>query len=409
MTFRMSVRQALLQLSRHKLRTFLTLLGMIFGVGAVIAMLSVGEGAQREALALIDTMGRRNVIVRARPQENPREARKRSLGLSLGDLEAARETLPFLAGAALRKKIGVYALFAEGGGSAASVYGVSPARGTSSRLPLERGRRLHPLDGRYRRQVCVLGNRAARELFGARDPIGSTVKINHLWFEVVGLYRSQGSERSTFEGVAIEGADYRIDLPIETALSKFRFKPLEEEIDEIEFEIAERTPVAAAAATIGRLLSTRHRGIDDFELIVPEALLAQHRETQKIFNIVMGCIAGISLLVGGIGIMNIMLSNVLERTREIGIHRAVGARRKDIRRQFIAEAFAISALGGLFGILLGCALAFGITIYAGWPVAWSSKAILLAVGVCASVGLVFGIYPAEQAAKLDPIEALRHD
>ncbi|RME53226.1 MAG: FtsX-like permease family protein [Deltaproteobacteria bacterium] len=411
MTLAISLRQALQALSRHKLRTFLTLLGMIFGVGAVIAMLSVGEGAQREALALIDMMGRRNVIVRARPQpeEKLQEVRKSSLGLSESDLSAALDTLPFIEAAGVRKKIRTYALFGEGGHSSAAVYGVSPSHAPMLGLSVGRGRLLHPLDDRYGRQVCVVGERVARELFGPLDPIGRPIKINHLWFVVVGVYRSRGEEEKSFEGVAIEGVQHQIHLPIRTALSRFRFKPMEEEIDEMQFRIAPGTPVAAAAATIGRLLRTRHRGIDDFELIVPEALLAQHRRTQQIFNIVMGCIAGISLLVGGIGIMNIMLSNVLERTREIGIHRAVGARRKDIRRQFIIEAFAVSAIGGLLGIVLGFALAVAITLYAGWPVAWSTEAILLAVGVCAGVGLVFGIYPAEQAAKLDPIEALRHD
>ncbi|RMD99865.1 MAG: FtsX-like permease family protein [Deltaproteobacteria bacterium] len=411
MTLSISLRQALQALSRHKLRTFLTLLGMIFGVGAVIAMLSVGEGAQREALTLIDRMGRRNVIVRARPQPEEKlpEVRKSSLGLSESDLSAALDTLPFIEAAGVRKKLRTYALFGEEGHSSAAVYGVSPSHAAMLGLSARRGRLLHPLDDRYGRQVCVVGEHAARELFGPRDPIGRAIKINHLWFVVVGVYLSRGEEEKTFEGVAIEGVQHQIHVPIRTALSSFRFKPMAEEIDEMQFRISEKTPVSAAAATIGRLLRTRHRGIDDFELIVPEALLAQHRRTQQIFNIVMGCIAGISLLVGGIGIMNIMLSNVLERTREIGIHRAVGARRKDIRRQFIIEAFVISAIGGLLGIVLGFALAVAITLYAGWPVAWSTEAILLAVGVCATVGLVFGIYPAEQAAKLDPIEALRHD
>jgi putative ABC transport system permease protein len=181
---------------------------------------------------------------------------------------------------------------------------------------------------------------------------------------------------------------------------------MENELDAFHLEVRDRESIASVASTISRLLETRHGGIVDYRLIVPQALLQQHRRTQKIFDIVMSSIAGISLLVGGIGIMNIMLATVLERTREIGIRRAIGATRHDIRRQFLIEAFTISLVGGLLGIVIGFALALTISSFSGWPFAWSLVAPVVAVSVCTLVGLVFGLYPAIQASKLDPIEAL---
>ncbi len=258
-------------------------------------------------------------------------------------------------------------------------------------------------------QTCVIGSGAARSLFANRDPIGGKVKVNHLWFTVVGVLEDSSLEQSEFEGVKLSSTRNHIYLPIDTVLKRFPFRKMEEELDEFHIQLVEGIDSKMAALTLSRLLETRHRGIDDFELVVPEALLAQHRKTQGIFNIVMSAIAGISLLVGGIGIMNIMLANVLERTREIGIRRALGAKQRDIRRLFLIESFAIASFGGIMGILLGFGIASVIAAYSGWATAWSTTAVLLSVGVCAGIGLIFGIYPAVQAARLNPIDALRHD
>ncbi len=409
--WRAGVGQALDELRHHKLRTALTLLGMIFGVAAVISMLSVGAGAEREALRVIDTMGLRNIIVRAVTYDDAKlkEIREDSLGLTLRDVEAARETLPFLVDHTAVKKVATWALFSARGSAESDVLGVSPSHFTMTRLPLAAGRPLLPYDDQVFAQVCVLGARAARDLFGGQPPVGERVKINHLWFTVVGVVAESDLGRTEFEGVKLGGAANALFVPVRTALKKFRFKPLEDEIDEFHVMVAEGTQTALAARTLSRLIETRHRGVADVTLLVPEALLEQHRKTQRIFTIVMSCIAGISLLVGGIGIMNIMLANVLERTREIGIRRALGARRGDIRRQFLLEALTITLCGGAAGVALGTGLAAVISLYSGWPVAWSGLAIVLAVGVCAGVGLGFGIYPATQAARLDPIEALRRE
>jgi putative ABC transport system permease protein len=411
----MNIKQEFLEsiesLMHHKLRTILTLLGMIFGVGAVIAMLSIGKGAEQEALQLIDSMGLRNIIVKEKTMDDNRlkEIRESSMGLTMQDLNAARETLPFLSSYSASKAIAVYSLFSHAGSSDASVWGVTPTHQEMANLQMKSGRFLLPLDDLTFSQVCVIGSRVAQVLFPGQEPIGRYIKINHLWLTVVGVLKDKNLTKEEFEGISLKGEQNNIYLPIHTALKIFQFKPLESEIDEFRVRLDKGIPASVAATTLMHLMTRRHKNTDDFEMVVPEALLEQHRKTQNIFTIVMACIAGISLLVGGIGIMNIMLATVLERTREIGLRRAVGATQKDIKRQFILETFAVSAIGGAMGILFGFSLSLAISAFTGWAVGWSLTSILLSVGVCAFVGLVFGIYPAIQASRLDPIEALRHD
>lgn len=411
MDWKSGLRHAADEFVHHKLRTFLTLLGMIFGVGAVISMLAIGQGARERALTLIDALGLRNVIVEAiaQPEERMREIREESLGLSRRDLELALDTLPQVDRHAATKSISSYAVFSSKGQSDAEVLGVSPSYFEMSGLAFVNGRPLTEDEDRLRAPVCALGEQVARDLFGTHDPIGREVKVNHVWLRVVGIVSDRQIQASEFEGVGLSSPRNRIYVPLETAIARFRFKPMEEELDTMQLEVASEASVGSVAATLDRLLETRHGDVKDYRLVVPERLLAQHEQTQRIFDIVMASIAGISLLVGGIGIMNIMLATVLERTREIGIRRAVGAKRADIRRQFLIEALAISLVGGFIGVLFGFGLAALISTYSGWPFAWSLMAPATAVTVCALTGLGFGLYPAIQAAKLDPIEALRRD
>jgi len=411
MNLKLEILEALESLLHHKLRTVLTLLGMIFGVGAVISMLSIGNGAEQEALRLIDSMGLRNIIVKEKVLEENRlkEIRESSMGLTIQDLIAARETLPFLSSYSAHKKVNVYDLYSSKGTADAGVWGVTPTHKDMANLEIRSGRFILPIDNITHARVCVIGSRVAQVLFPGQDSLGKQIKVNHAWLTVVGVLKDKSLTKTEFEGVRLKGEQNNLYLPLQTALKTFRFKTLESEIDEFRVKLKPGIPSSAAAATLLHLLKRRHKEIDDFELIVPEALLDQHRKTQELFNIVMACIAGISLLVGGIGIMNIMLATVLERTREIGLRRAVGARQKDIRRQFILETVAVSAMGGILGIVFGFGLSLVISGFTGWPVGWSLTAVVLSVGVCALVGLVFGIYPAIQASRLDPIEALRHD
>ncbi|CAM2011480.1 ABC transporter permease [Acanthopleuribacter pedis] len=406
--WRLDFEEALEKLATQKLRTFLTLLGMVFGVGAVIAMQSIGEGAEREALSLIEAMGTRNVIAKNRPfdPDQLREIREQSRGLNLDDMEAARATLSFVSETIAVKKVQAQTIFSAAGKSDAMVVGQTSAGQT---LAMRLGRPLLPHDDVTVAKVCVIGSQTAFDLFGNRDPLGERLRINHLWLTVVGVVEDRILDKEEFQGVAIENPRNRIYVPLSTALNHFKSQPLDAELDEIHFSIERGYATAAAGRALARLLHTRHREADDFDLVVPEQLLQQHRRTQDIFNIVMAAIAGISLLVGGIGIMNIMLANVLERTREIGLRRALGARRGDIRRLFMIEAFLIAGLGGFLGLVIGFAIAEGISLYSGWSVAWSPGVVLPAIAVCAAVGLIFGIYPAVKAAQLDPIQALRHD
>ncbi len=408
MDWKTGVAQALEELRHHKLRTALTLLGMIFGVGAVVSMLAIGAGAEREALRQIDALGLRNVIVEALPQpeEQLEELREDTLGLNLRDLEIALDTLPQIVRHTALKKISVWSLIADDGRSDAEVLGVRPTHFELTHLPLARGRVFDEEEDTRYSQVCVIGSEVARALFGADDPLGRSLKVNHVWLEVIGVLRDPEHAAAEFEGVPLANPQNRVFVPLRTALKRFRFKPMEEEIDAFHVEVSDQSMIPAVASTLARLLETRHQGVKDYRLIVPEALLEQHRRTQRIFDIVMASIAGISLLVGGIGIMNIMLATVLERTREIGIRRAIGARQVDIRNQFLIEALTVSSIGGVAGIVVGFVLGWGISLLSGWPFAWSVLAPFVAFSVCVITGLTFGLYPAIQAAKLDPIEAL---
>ena len=405
-----ALRGALGNLAAHKLRSLLTMLGMIFGVGAVIAMLSIGAGAEREAMEMIERMGLHNVLVRAKElkQDELQEIRKKSPGLSRRDAVAILDAVPGVELAVPRVEIDAYKTMAAGTKTEARVFGVSHRQDELSHLEIDVGRFLDTLDEREHAQVSVVGTGVARDLYGYDDPLGRRLKINDVWFEVVGVLADTGAG-SSFQGVDVGTTREQIYVPVTTALRKFERDPLQSPLDEVVVRLDGSTSARVSSSAIRALLDRLHAGADDFELVVPEALLEQSRRTQRLFNIVMGCIAGISLLVGGIGIMNIMLATVLERTREIGVRRAVGARRRDIRTQFIVESFTISLLGGLVGVIMGVAIASIVALYAEWPTVVTLVSILLSTGVSIAVGLASGIYPAVRAANLDPIDALRYE
>lgn len=402
---------ALENLASHKLRSALTMLGMMFGVGAVISMLSIGAGAEQQAMELIDRMGVRNVLVRAKDFEKDDllEIRKKSIGVSPRDVHAIEEAVPGLEAVVPRVAIDTYAIHAADGKTEASVFGVSPRHAALARLQVAEGRFIDAYDERSHGQVAVLGAAARRELFGPEPAVGHHVKVNDVWLEVVGVLASEGAEDASIEGVAVASSAREIYVPLSTGMRKFDHDPLDAPLQEIVIRTLPETSPTEVAAVVGGLLQRLHGGEQDYEIVVPAALLEQSRETQRLFDIVMGCIAGISLLVGGIGIMNIMLASVLEQTRAIGIRRAVGARRRDIRFQFLLTSFSLSLLGGLAGITLGVGIAYAVAEYADWPTVVTASSILLSTGVSVSVGLVSGLYPAIRASRLDPIEALRHE
>ncbi|MDC8831549.1 ABC transporter permease [Alteromonas gilva] len=408
---RLLVADAWHELLAQKLRTFLTLLGMIFGVGAVIAMLNIGKGAEQEALKMIGSMGLQNLIVESKrySAEELRDIREDSLGLNAADVAAAMATLPFIASYSGEKQIKLFALYSDFAKADATAVGVTSSYFELASMAPAKGRLLTANDELRVAQVAVLGADVAAALFPDAEPLGQFVKINHAWFEVVGVIAAPTFNKDAFQGVKINGDRNRVFIPLSTSQKKLNSEPLASELDVVKFEVTEDYSTVLAAKAVTQLLDQRHAGVEDYRLIIPVELLAQQENTQRIFNIVMACVAGISLLVGGIGIMNIMLANVLERTKEIGLLRAVGATQQDIKLQFIAESFVISVLGGVLGIVFGLVLSEIIGFYSEWAVSWSLTAIVLSVSICLLVGVGFGVFPAIKASKLNPIDALHSD
>jgi putative ABC transport system permease protein len=406
-----ALRSALDNLGSHKLRSALTMLGMMFGVGAVIAMLSIGAGAERQALAIIDRMGLRNVVVRAKQlaPDDLEEVRKKSIGVSLRDVEAIRQAVTGVARVLPRVQIRPFSVRSAWGKSEATLYGMSTEQREVVPVVLDEGRFFSPSEERTHAQVCVLGAAARRELFGVGAALGQVAKLNDVWCEVIGVLAPESVGASSVQGVAVSSTAHEIHVPVTTALRKFEHDPKAAPLHEILVQLEPGVASNVAAVAIDGLLRRLHGGQSDYEIIVPEALLQQSQHTQDLFNLVMGCIASISLLVGGIGIMNIMLASVLELTRELGIRRAVGARRRDIRFQFLVTSFTISALGGGAGVLLGVLIAQVVAAYAGWPTVVTLGSVLLSTGVSVLVGLLSGLFPAIRAANLNPIEALRYE
>ncbi|NII12266.1 ABC transporter permease [Oleiagrimonas sp. C23AA] len=410
MTLSAPWREAIEELWRRKLRTLLTLLGLIFGVGAIVAMQGVGEGSRREALRMVEQLGLHNLIVRAQPTSNAdslKELRTHSLGLSLDDARAALHVVPGAERFAAEKRIRPHSVFSDDGGGEIGASGVTPAYFALSSLHVAQGRGFTDADSRTLAPVAVIGHQAAQTLFPHGDAIGRLVKVDQVWLHVVGVLADRDLDKKSFQGVALRSASNEVFVPLASAMQRFHFEPMANPIDRFLLRIRDPSQLAGDARVLQQLISQRHGGADDTTLVVPQQLYRQNQKTQRIFSIVMGSIAGVSLLVGGIGIMNIMLANVLERRREIGLLRAIGARRGDIVARFLREATVICVSGAVIGIVFGLLLAYLIAAFAGWQVAWAPLPVLLSAALCALIGLAFSVYPARQAAALDPIEAIR--
>lgn len=402
-------REAFSELLRRPLRTLLTLLGLIFGVGAIVAMQAVGEGSRREAMRIVENLGLQNLMAEVKQQEDAvnQEARVRSAGLSRADAHASLEVVPGAKLVASEKQIKLNSVYSDSAAADARLSGVDPAWFQLSNLAVEKGRPLLARDDATLASVVVLGDQAADSLFPRTDPIGQLIKVNHVWLEVVGVLADRDSVPAEFEGVALTSDGNRLYIPIGTALARFRTQPFESEIDRMLLRLESTEQLASGARVLAALIQQRHGGVADFQVVVPLQLLQQHQRTQRIFRIVMSVIAGVSMIVGGIGIMNIMLANVLERQHEIGLMRAIGAKQGDIVAQFLREAAVVCLVGCLVGSVFGVSLAYLIAALAGWQVAWAPIPVLVAIALCFAVGLSFGVYPARYAAKLDPVVAIR--
>jgi len=408
------IQMGLTSLLVHKLRSLLTMLGMIFGVGAVVAMLSITAGAQKDIIASIDLLGVNNILIEAKEAADRNELQQRrqiSPGLTFRDFRAISENVPGLAALTPRKRFKPMKVLPKTAAEPPVLIGVEPSYLEIQSLKVIEGRWFTDQENRDSVPVCVLGESAKVNLLGYDPAVGKYVKVNDTWLQVVGVLASQASADTDVEGLEVVNRNNLVISPLNTVMRRFEDNNsyLKDEIDGIYIKVSNGTDSVETASVVNAILTATHKDAGDFTTVVPAGLLEQKRRTLSIFNIVMICIAGISLLVGGIGIMNIMLATVLERTREIGIRRAIGARQSDIIRQFLTEAVLISILGGSIGVAFGLILSWIIATAAGWSTVVTTSSIAVAFSVSVGIGLLFGIYPAMQAAKLDPIEAIRYE
>jgi putative ABC transport system permease protein len=401
-------------LRAQKTRTVLTALGIVFGVGSVIGMLAIGAGAREESLSFIERLGVRNVLVDSIPaasREEMQQRRRSSPGLTERDvriLEANVESLEIISP---RRTLHPARVLPKPSQAMPNMNGVRPTFSAIHNLRVSEGRFFTPADDLNSAQVCVLGDKVKVSLLGyGPGAAGKYIKVNDTWLEVVGVLAPMvGSGIKA--GAQAEDRNNFIYVPFNTYQYRFWDSSafMKDELDGIDIRLKAGADSVRTAEVVTAILNSTHRNIEDFTVTIPAALLAQQQKTQTIFTYVMVAIAAISLLVGGIGIMNIVLATVMERTREIGIRRATGARRTDIVRQFLSESVLISVGGGLLGIGFGLALSWLIARTAEWKTIVTPTSVVIAFSVSVAVGVVFGIYPAVKASRIDPIEALRYE
>ena len=444
-----TLRTALQAVAHNKLRAALTSLGILFGVASVIAMLAIGNGAEQEILAQMRLLGTNNVVVtpiveqkEGKATDQPeRETKRFSPGLTVRDAESIEAIIPGVE--ATSGEVVLQSLITrEGHRRSGRLVGVDTAYFRLFNLALAQGSGFSPAHVALASPVCIIGYGVKSRFFTTEEPIGRRIKVGGTWLTVVGVLEDRKVSAQTAQQLGIRDANMDVYVPLSTMLARFRDRsrvterdiqaagqafaiPTDEanteddderkerenpnQLDRIVVRVHDSEHVPAVASIVRRMLERRHNQVIDFEVAVPELLLKQEQRTRTIFNIVLGAIASISLIVGGIGIMNIMLATVLERIREIGVRRAVGATRRDIVTQFLTEAVLISTAGGVAGIVVGIALSMGIEHAAGIHSIVSTPSVIVAFGVSLAVGLVFGIVPAWHAAQEDPVACLRHE
>lgn len=435
---------ALDSLVANRLRSFLTALGIIFGVGAVIAMLAIGRGAKEEIMNQMKLVGVNNIVIRpaeikkeedegaqkAKPQESD-DKKKFSKGLSLQDAHSIKRMLGTVDAISPEMFIEHDVIY-NGKSKRLKMVGVEPAFFSLNNIGLSQGKMFNEVQLTGGEGVCIIGAGVKRKFFISEDPIGKTLKCGAQWLKVIAVTDEKLISSATKENLGIRDYNMDIYVPIQTTLVRYKNPAIRIEhrgwfeddggnnnndgstsnathqLDQLIVKVHQPEQLTESAGIISRMLKRRHSDVMDFEVTIPEQLLKQQQKTKDVFNIVLSAIAGISLLVGGIGIMNIMLASVLERTKEIGIRMALGAQKKDIVMQFLFEAVLISLCGGVIGILLGVLGAYIVDKVADIKTIISALSILLSFVLASSVGLIFGISPARKAANQNPIECLRH-
>ncbi|WP_339718081.1 ABC transporter permease [Cyclobacterium amurskyense] len=418
----------------NKVRSLLTALGIIFGVAAVIAMLAIGTGVQQEILEQIKLVGVNNIVVEPIVEQieeqvdqnsgMDREKNKFSPGLKLEDVTAIKNIIPGINRISPEIVMDTY-IVKSGIRRSAKLVGVDVAYFDVLDFQLKEGRMFSEQNLVQGNPVCIIGRNVAARFFPNENPIGKRIKSGSQWLEVIGILEERIVSESSISKLGIRDFNMDVYIPIQTMLIRYRNRDLITEsrlndsngntsnnyhqIDKLVIQVSDSELLNPTAEVLAKMLQRRHFNVVDFEITIPELLLKQQQRTQNIFNIVLGAIAGISLLVGGIGIMNIMLASVMERIKEIGLRLSLGAKKTDIVNQFLFESVMISVSGGLIGVILGIVLAHLVSTFADFPTVITLSSIILSFGVAATVGLVFGITPAKRAASQDPITSLRYE
>jgi len=406
--------QAFSNLLAQKTRTLLTALGIIFGVGSVIGMMAIGAGAKEESLRFIEQLGVRNILIDSRQaasQEEFQQRRRTSPGLTERDVRILTANIDAIETLSARRTLHAASVLPKPSRDVPELYGVRPSYPAIHSLQFAEGDFFNKEDDDASAAVCVLGETAKVSLLGYEPALNKYVKVNDTWLKVVGVLKERLAAGAQSSGGTMQDPNNLVYIPFNTFQYRYwdRSANMRDELDGVEMRLKADANSVEVAKVVTAVLNSTHRSVQDFIVTIPAALLAQQQRTQTIFTYVMVAIAAISLLVGGIGIMNIVLATVLERTREIGIRRSVGARRIDIVRQFLTESVLISISGGLMGIGFGFFLAWLIARTAEWKTIVTPASVIVAFGVSVVVGVVFGVYPALKASRIDPIDALRYE
>ncbi|GHE69581.1 MULTISPECIES: ABC transporter permease [Roseivirga] len=428
----------------NKIRSLLTALGIIFGVAAVIAMLAIGAGAQQEILEQIKLVGVNNIVItpvieqtegEVQAENAGGEARKQknlSIGLNFLDVESIKSIVPGIE--VVSPEVVVETSVSRNAfHRSAKLVGVENSYFEIAGFRLLEGNFFNEEHAEMGKPVCIVGKSIAAKFFNGEEPLGKYLKVGKHWLRVIGVLEERLISDKSISNLGIR--DYNMDVytPLSTALLRYENRAMVSnaaiqeairnsnmgvdqgkaknyhQLDRLVIKVADSDKMNATAEVISKLLKRKHSQVVDYEITIPELLLKQQQRTKNIFNYVLGGIAGISLLVGGIGIMNIMLASVLERIKEIGLRLAIGATKRDIIYQFLLESVMISFSGGMIGIILGLSIAFGISQLADIPTLVHISSIALSFGVAVTVGIIFGITPAKRAASQDPITSLRYE
>ncbi len=420
----------------NRVRSILTGLGIIFGVAAVIAMLAIGNGAQKEIIDQIKLVGLNNIVIKPVIEQTEeqvstddpfnKEKNKYSPGLTLKDKNAIAKMLPDIQAISPEIVKDTY-IMNKGIRRSAKLVGVEPPYFKLFNFELEEGTMFNDQNLIYGMPVCIIGKSIKAKFFPSENPIGKKLKCGNQWLTVMGVLEQRIISENSIKRLGIRDYNMDVYVPLKTVLIRYENRDLitksmikkadkdkttttnYHQLDRLVLQVAETEKLSAAADIIARMLARKHFDVVDYEIEIPELLLKQQQRTNDVFNYVLGAIAGISLLVGGIGIMNIMLASVLERIKEIGLRLSIGAKKTDIVFQFMFEAIMISATGGVIGIFTGILMAYGVSAFADIPTIISFGSIVISFGVATLIGLIFGIAPARKAAQQNPITSLRYE